>query len=495
MNDRPSELPHLPEARRTGPGVALQIDHAHQELELNLIISGKGTYFLDDGQHDLAPGTLVWLLPGQSHRLIRSPELDMWVILIAPGDVDPELVEDVARQPCKVLSTSDAVAIDRLLSHLSQHADEPRLYRAGLDYALRTAWYATINSPGTIYRPMHPAIARALSILRSSDETPTSTQLAKMCGVTQDYLGRLLLKHTGRGFVEWRNRTRLERFHMLFPESGDLLTAALDAGFGSYTQFHRVFCDLVGTTPGEWARSGAQAKSVALPSMLGEISGSDAESPRMAWYSLSEFAFPAASVWFTPAFALNFQRSTPMLGRSPAIDSGVTSFAELRAYEDRLIDQMRSADPTRAEKLARTFARNDVFAGYRGTIGHYGVNPADLSRLIGVYVALATAAAAQAPTPSFEKIDEVHARTRFALAASATFAKADLEERRFAAAAFVAMTAFLRSALVGSRASGSDAIALRMSKGAHATALQTLGLDVRAFDTDEFEALAQALAS
>jgi hypothetical protein len=37
----------------------------------------------------------------------------------------------------------------------------------------------------------------------------------------------LLIKHTGRRFVEWRNRTRLERFHILYLESGCALNEIL----------------------------------------------------------------------------------------------------------------------------------------------------------------------------------------------------------------------------------------------------------------------------
>jgi len=47
-----------------------------------------------------------------------------------------------------------------------------------------------------------------------------------------------------------RNRLRLERFFAEVDQGGNnLLEAALAAGFGSYSQFHRVFRELIGTTP------------------------------------------------------------------------------------------------------------------------------------------------------------------------------------------------------------------------------------------------------
>jgi hypothetical protein len=148
------------------------------------------------------------------------------------------------------------------------------------------------------------------------------------------------VEHTGHGFVEWRNRTRLERFHILYPKSGDLLTAALEAGFGSYTQFHRVFSEIVGATPGDWAKSGARPKSVALPSASNTISGSDTESTRMVTYSLSEIALPNTSRWFTPAFGANLDRSRTVGQRAERIESGISDYSDLAGLDAQLEAEM-----------------------------------------------------------------------------------------------------------------------------------------------------------
>jgi AraC-like DNA-binding protein len=57
----------------------------------------------------------------------------------------------------------------------------------------------------------------------------------------------------GVSVVGYRNRVRIERFLGLVDlGGGNLLAAALDAGFGSYAQFHRVFRRLLGVTPKEY---------------------------------------------------------------------------------------------------------------------------------------------------------------------------------------------------------------------------------------------------
>ncbi|PZQ45581.1 MAG: hypothetical protein DI556_22465 [Rhodovulum sulfidophilum] len=476
MKDKPDFVSVLAEVRRTGPGVALQINHVHDEIEFNLVVSGRGTYFLEDGQHDLVPGTLVWLLPGQPHRLIRSPDFDMWVVTAKPDMADPRMMEDVAGRPCRVLSTADAVALDRLLSHLSQDADEPRVYRPGLEYALRSAWHISMNGDGPARGPVHPAVARALAILRSSAETPRSGQLARMCGVTADYLGQLLLRDTGRGLVEWRNRARLERFHRAYPRSRDLLTAALEAGFGSYTQFHRVFQDLVGTTPGQWARSGAWVETVALPSQTAAMTGSDGESTRMIWYALSEAPQPAVSRWIAPAFARSFERAEGA-GGAPRCPSGVTDYPDLRRFQGPLVDALDARDAKAAALLARAFAREDVFAAFAQTIGLYPIHPANLCDLMGTFYAATVIGATHAPLMTPAALVALVERTRAALAASGAFAGVDLERRGLAAASLVAHMHFLRGAWGAARASGDDAAALRVAQAARTGAITTLGID------------------
>ncbi len=98
---------------------------------------------------------------------------------------------------------------------------------------------------------MHPAVARALliSALRQSGGAPSLTDLASEGGIAPHYLSRLLAEQTGRSFVEWRSRIRLDRFMEGYSPGANLLAAALDAGFGSYARFHHIFTPVVGCSP------------------------------------------------------------------------------------------------------------------------------------------------------------------------------------------------------------------------------------------------------
>jgi AraC-like DNA-binding protein len=85
------------------------------------------------------------------------------------------------------------------------------------------------------------------------DPTATTTALARSAHVTPRALAKHFRDQLGVPLVEYRNRIRVERFLGLVERGGgNLLEAALAAGFGSYAQFHRVFCRLLGVTPKEY---------------------------------------------------------------------------------------------------------------------------------------------------------------------------------------------------------------------------------------------------
>jgi transcriptional regulator GlxA family with amidase domain len=73
--------------------------------------------------------------------------------------------------------------------------------------------------------------------------------LARKHGVSVSRLARTFKAEMGMSIVEHRNRLRVQRFFRLVEVGHGLLPAALEAGFGSYAQFHRVFTALHKSSP------------------------------------------------------------------------------------------------------------------------------------------------------------------------------------------------------------------------------------------------------
>jgi AraC-like DNA-binding protein len=80
-------------------------------------------------------------------------------------------------------------------------------------------------------------------------------EIATALHISESRLGRLFKSVKGVSLVDYRNRVRLERFVELMDRgSTNLLVAALEAGFGSYSHFHRVFRAQLHATPREYRR-------------------------------------------------------------------------------------------------------------------------------------------------------------------------------------------------------------------------------------------------
>lgn len=92
---------------------------------------------------------------------------------------------------------------------------------------------------------------RALRALER-DPVVTGERIAVQMGISPGHLARSFKSEMGVSLVEYRNRLRIERFLRSVQHGNEsLLRAALDAGFGSYAQFFRVYRKLLGTTPRE----------------------------------------------------------------------------------------------------------------------------------------------------------------------------------------------------------------------------------------------------
>ena len=254
--------------------------HRHSELELNLLIRGRGEYVVNDRRYLLRPGTIVWLFSGHSHLLLnQSADYEMWVVVFRPRLVRRVCTAPAARilrhaNPaghfCKSISVAAFQQLDRLCrTVVAAEADLPRM-NAGLGYLLLEAWDMYQRSDTALEgAALHPAVERAAQLLAEEGSDWEFERLARAAGLSASRLGRLFKEQTGLTIVDYRNRVRVQRFIDLFG-SGQRITmlrAALEAGFGSYTQFHRVFTQTAGLPPRAYYRKLRENRYAAQPAL------------------------------------------------------------------------------------------------------------------------------------------------------------------------------------------------------------------------------------
>jgi AraC-like DNA-binding protein len=262
--------------------------HRHAELEVNLVVRGTASYLLGDRRYALTRGTLTWLFPGQDHVLVdESSDHELWWAVFRPALVTrlattrharPLLEEDPVGQFSRRL---DSGRVRRLgaLFHEVQVAEtgDDVLVNTGLAYLLSFAWRAFLDSDDVVEGvDLHPAVETVARMLRADPDAGDLATLARAARLSSSHLSRIFKEQTGVSISRFRNQQRLQRFLRLYGTGRrtTALAAALEAGFGSYAQFHRVFREQTGRSPSALRTAAADDDAIGR-----ESSGWTADAP------------------------------------------------------------------------------------------------------------------------------------------------------------------------------------------------------------------------
>jgi len=385
------------ELRRSSPAFRSPIHHAHHDVELNLVVRGTATYAMEGAIYDLKPGSMIWILPDKIHRLTRGPQLEMWVALFRSELFEPAWLEELAAQPSRLISSQELLSLDRLLSEVAQDSDEVAAYNAGIRYVLMRALRASQARSPAALRPVHPAVGRAVRLLRENGSADSLSELARAAGVTPHYLSRLLTEQTGRNFVDWRNRVRLDRFIEGYRPGANLLAAALEAGFGSYSRFHHTFTELIGCTPKEWVaqvdagKLAPRAEASAPPSGFGLHGSGALLSPRQRWGSMT----PLASTWIRDlvgdGFARRLAEALPTDHAPSWLASDEQPLVFTPAEIDDLVASLHHQDPDLAAEYGRLLRSKENTEIYARFCEAYVARPAFVSTALLMLIVFAWA--------------------------------------------------------------------------------------------------------
>ncbi len=235
--------------------------HFHAEPELNLVVSGEAIFGVGSGIVKVRAGELLGFPPGQDHVLLRgSPDLALFAIGMTPSFSREVLRDDRYAVGCPIHVRLPRATHAELAVRAAAVAEQ-----AGVDQHIAELWEAAQrthkpSAPSSSGLSLHVLTRRALASIGGSPEIGR-VDLARLIGVGPPEISRYFRRDMGMTLVQFRARARLLRFIQLVDDqAGNLMAAALLAGFGSYSQCHRVFQAAFGCTPSRFFLTGLRQR-------------------------------------------------------------------------------------------------------------------------------------------------------------------------------------------------------------------------------------------
>jgi AraC-like DNA-binding protein/quercetin dioxygenase-like cupin family protein len=226
--------------------------HFHEEPEVNLVTRGTATFGVGDRIIQVKSGELLAFPAGVDHALLEaSPDLFLYAV-----GLEPTYSTGVLRgrhdtvEPCHVrLEGSElSVVVDRAASIVDRRGAD----QLGAELWDRVHWLAR-RSAEAERRGAHVLTRRTLKLLAAAPDRGLDA-LANELRTHPSEVSRHFHRDVGVTLVRYRTRLRLLRLVRLVDEGQDLTSAASEAGFGSYSQFHRAFHAELGCAPASFFR-------------------------------------------------------------------------------------------------------------------------------------------------------------------------------------------------------------------------------------------------
>jgi AraC-like DNA-binding protein len=189
----------------------------------------------------MSRGDVLFLHPGQDHVLLSASEdLGLFVVALRP---------ELAARACHSLASASSYGCRLSDAALLSVEDQLRGLATVVNRdPVEQNLVALFEQIAAQLRVQHVLTRRALQEVGANPEA-ASAELARQLGVHPSALSRRFHDDLSLTFVEYRARLRTMRFIHQVDGGKSLTAAALEAGFGSYAQCHRVTSRALGCSP------------------------------------------------------------------------------------------------------------------------------------------------------------------------------------------------------------------------------------------------------
>jgi len=183
-----------------------------------------------------------------------SLDFELWNVTVNSG-MDSRITSYLSQpelQISRIVDQENSSHILQMVELIYNNDDDQEYYDSGLNFLFHLAFRSfklSEQNPG--FNTLHPSILKAISVMEEKKAVAYLDLVAEEVGLSREYLSRLFRKQVGISFTEYKNRVQIGHFFSLVENKSiyNISDAAYEAGFGSYSQFYKVFRQVTGFKP------------------------------------------------------------------------------------------------------------------------------------------------------------------------------------------------------------------------------------------------------
>jgi len=237
--------------------------HWHDFYELELVLSGRGVITINGKESELLPGAFYMLRPVDLHSIRSERPLRLISAkLIAtqlPSYLQTLLSSAASVQMARV-SGREFITVKndfkRLLALLDSETHNTLCGHSLIMLLVSTLFcLAGKDSPGGAGDDADGIDTAMIFIQENFRSEICEEDAARVSGFSKNYFSRLFKEKTGSGFIEYVSALRTSHSCALLTGTNKpLREVAAASGFGSYSNYQRIFKSLYGVSPSSYRK-------------------------------------------------------------------------------------------------------------------------------------------------------------------------------------------------------------------------------------------------
>lgn len=235
--------------------------HRHSFFEIEIILSGSGSYTINDIAYDISEHNIFFLTPNDYHSLETTEKTELLNISFDEKMVDEQLIITLISSETEKAYKVDRDKYIRLVKAaelLDYECTTDGKCQKNLLYYLLNHIFDDTHTLQTeaLSDNRYSGIKNALIYMQTHFKEPISlTTLAECAGYHPTYFSELFKKTTGTSYTKALNRIRLSYSKTLLSNGFSVSESCFLSGFGSLSNFGSNFKKEYRISPYDYAKN------------------------------------------------------------------------------------------------------------------------------------------------------------------------------------------------------------------------------------------------